>query len=234
MRELWEAIAPKMDLAQFVSGTILKLIVAALLGGCIGLERELRRKPAGLRTNMFICFGAAMFTILSFRYSEGTLDRTRIAAQIISGIGFLGAGAIIHSEGTVSGITTAATIFVVASIGMAVGGGEYLSAMFATLVILVALTLLGKFETSFNFKRLTMCYEVAGNYPEQLIATINRVMEELHLITKTISINNANGHHRVQFTIDALHRDHMSLVKKLQASTGIVKVESIKDTDPGE
>jgi putative Mg2+ transporter-C (MgtC) family protein len=234
MHTAWEAISPKMDLAQFVSGTILKLIVAALLGGCIGLEREIHRKPAGLRTNMFICFGAAMFTILSFRYSEGTLDRTRIAAQIISGIGFLGAGAIIHSEGTVSGITTAATIFVVASVGMAVGGGEYLSAIFATLVILVALTLLGRLEKSFNFKNMTMSYEVAGNYPEQLISTINRVLEELRLITKTISIGNANGHHRVQFTVEAKHRDHMALVKKLQACTGIVRVESLKDFDSGE
>jgi putative Mg2+ transporter-C (MgtC) family protein len=234
MHDLWEAISPKMDLARFVSGTIVKLIVAALLGGCIGLERELRHKPAGLRTNMFICFGAAMFTILSFRYSEGTLDRTRIAAQIISGIGFLGAGAIIHSEGTVSGITTAATIFVVASIGMAVGGGEYLSAVFATMVILVALTLLGRFETSFNFKNLTMSYEVAGNYPEQLIGNINRILEEMHLISKTISIANANGHHRVQFTVECKHRDHMTLVKKLQATTGIVRVESLKNVDTGE
>jgi putative Mg2+ transporter-C (MgtC) family protein len=233
MHELWEAISPKMDLAQFVSGTIVKLIMAALLGGCIGLEREMRHKPAGLRTNMFICFGAAFFTILSFRYSEGTLDRTRIAAQIITGIGFLGAGAIIHSEGTVSGITTAATIFVVASIGMAVGGGEYLSAIFATLVILVALTLLGRFETSFNFKNLTMSYEVAGNYPEQLIANINRILEEMRLVSKTISIANAGGHHRVQFTVEAKHRDHMALMKKLQATTGIVRVESLS-SEPSE
>src|SRR3954447_11130214 len=120
MRELLQIIDPRQnpDMAIFVSQVLIRLVLAAILGGAIGLERELRRKPAGLRTNMFICFGAAMFTILSFRYSEGTLDRTRIAAQIISGIGFLGAGAIIHSEGTVSGITTAATIFVVASIGM--------------------------------------------------------------------------------------------------------------------
>jgi putative Mg2+ transporter-C (MgtC) family protein len=237
MHELWEAMSPQMDLAQFVSGTILKLIVAALLGGCIGIERELRHKPAGLRTNMFICFGAAMFTLLSIRFSRvtgGSFDPSRITAQIIPGIGFIGAGAILHSGATVSGVTTAATLFVVASIGMAVGGGEYLSAIFATMLILVALTLLGRFETSFNFKPLTMCYEVAGNYPEQLIATINRIMEEMRLITKSISINNANGMHRVQFTVDAKHRDQMALMKKLQATTGIVRVETVKGAETSE
>ena len=234
MHELWEAISPKMDLAQFVSGTILKLIMAAALGGCIGLERELKQKAAGLRTNMFICFGACMFTILSFRYSEGTLDRTRIAAQVITGIGFLGAGAIMHSGGTVSGITTAATIFVVASVGMAVGGGEYLSAIFATIVILVALTLLGKVEARFNFKQYTMSYEVAANDPEQLINIVNGVLEECRLVMKTMTIGAANGHHRIQFTVDAKHREHMTLVKKLQANTGLVRAEALKGRDNSE
>jgi putative Mg2+ transporter-C (MgtC) family protein len=234
MREFWEAISPKMDLAQFVSGTILKLIVAALLGGCIGLERELKQKAAGLRTNMFICFGACMFTILSFRYSEGTLDRTRIAAQVITGIGFLGAGAIMHSGGTVSGITTAATIFVVASVGMAVGGGEYLSALFATIVILVALTLLGRLEARFNFKQYTMNYEVAASDPEKLIDIVNGVLDECRLVMKTMTIGAANGHHRIQFTVDAKHRDHMSLVTKLQANAGLVRAEALKGRDNSE
>src|SRR5207249_6460682 len=134
-------------------------IIAAILGGVIGLERELKHKPAGLRTNMFICFGAAMYTLLSSRYAHG-FDPNRIAAQIIPGIGFIGAGAILHSGGSVSGITTAATMFVVASIGMAVGGGEYLSATFATVVILLALNVLGWVEARFNFKSLLMSYEV--------------------------------------------------------------------------
>jgi putative Mg2+ transporter-C (MgtC) family protein len=238
MHLVWEALSPKMGLATFVSETVLKLVVAAVLGGMIGIERELRQKPAGLRTNMFICFGAAMFTLLSMRYSHSAtganFDPSRITAQIIPGIGFIGAGAILHSGATVSGVTTAATLFVVASIGMAVGGGEYLSAMFATLVILVALTLLGKMEARFNFKPLTMCYEVRGSYPDQLIATVNRVMEELRLITKSISIAPSNGGHRVQFTVDAKHREHMALLKKLQSTTGIVKVETLRGNENSE
>src|SRR5438552_10918230 len=111
-------LALRMDWATLLSTTILRLCLAAALGGVIGLERELKRKPAGLRTNIFICFGAAMFTILSSELAKdfGIGDRTRIAAQIIPGIGFIGAGSILHDKGGVSGLTTAATMFVVASI----------------------------------------------------------------------------------------------------------------------
>ena len=124
---------------------IAKLCLAALLGGLIGLERESKHRPAGLRTNLFICLGAAMFTLLSDQLATThTGDHTRIAAQIIPGIGFIGAGSILHARGDlVTGITTAATIFVVASVGMAVGGGRYLIAVFATVLILGVLLLLG-------------------------------------------------------------------------------------------
>src|SRR5207253_632499 len=116
--------------ASLLSTILLRLCLAALLGGFIGLERELKHKPAGLRTNMFICFGSAMFTILSVELAGKFVgDHTRIAAQIIPGIGFIGAGSILHSRGSVQGLTTAATLFVVASIGMAAGGGFYLQAV---------------------------------------------------------------------------------------------------------
>ena len=113
---------PHISLADLLSKSMVRLTLAAVLGGIIGLERAFKRKPAGLRTNMFICFGSAMFTILSNELAAewGIGDHTRIAAQIIPGIGFIGAGSILHAKGSVTGLTTAATIFVVASIGMAV------------------------------------------------------------------------------------------------------------------
>ena len=117
---------------RHVSSSIVRLLMAAILGGLIGLEREWKHRAAGLRTNMFICFGAAMFTLLSERLAGVPSDAARIAAQIIPGIGFIGAGSIIHNRGLTTGLTSAATIFVVASIGMAAGGGLYLTAMFAT------------------------------------------------------------------------------------------------------
>src|SRR3954452_22616920 len=97
---------PHINVDELLSKTMVRLALAALLGGIIGLERELKRKPAGLRTNIFICFGSAMFTILSAELAKefGIGDRTRIAAQIIPGIGFIGAGSILHDKGGVSGL----------------------------------------------------------------------------------------------------------------------------------
>ena len=132
-----------------------RLVLATILGGLIGVERQWRHKAAGLRTNVLICFGAAMFTVLSAQMADKFGgDHTRIAAQIIAGIGFLGAGTIIHAQGSVVGLTSAATIFVTASVGMAAGAGLYGTAIFATVVILIALVGLGKLEDYFVRKHL--------------------------------------------------------------------------------
>ena len=105
------------ELGVVLSSTLARLLLAAILGGIIGLERQLRHRPAGLRTNMFICFGAAMFTVLSRQLAGVESDSARIAAQIIPGIGFIGAGSILHARASVVGLTTASTLFVVAGIG---------------------------------------------------------------------------------------------------------------------
>ena len=115
------------ELGVVLTSTLARLILAALLGGVIGLERQLRHRPAGLRTNMFICFGAAMFTVLSRQLAGVESDSARIAAQIIPGIGFIGAGSILHARTSVTGLTTAATLFVVAGVGMAAGGGNVIN-----------------------------------------------------------------------------------------------------------
>src|SRR5947209_4630422 len=137
MQNFFHHAISRLESPEVLSSTLVRLVLAAFLGGAIGLEREFSHKPAGLRTNMFICFGAAMFTVLSGELAGAyTGDHTRIAAQIIPGIGFIGAGSILHARsGIVSGLSTAATIFVVASIGMACGGGMYLVAVFATILL---------------------------------------------------------------------------------------------------
>lgn len=132
--------------------TIIGLGVAAALGAVIGLEREASAKPAGFRTNLLICVGAALLTQLSAAVAGGADggvargDPGRIAAQIVSGIGFLGAGTILQARGSVIGLTTAATMWVVAAIGIAVGTGAYVEALMATALVILALRLLGRVE----------------------------------------------------------------------------------------
>jgi putative Mg2+ transporter-C (MgtC) family protein len=124
----------------------LQLCLATLFGGAIGLERELGGKPAGLRTNILICIGSVLYTKLSITLAAGTADPTRIAAQIVTGVGFIGAGTILHARGAVVGLTSAATIWVVAAIGVALGATFYWEAASTTLLVLVVLQGLGRVE----------------------------------------------------------------------------------------
>jgi putative Mg2+ transporter-C (MgtC) family protein len=128
--------------------SLLRLSLAAVLGGMIGIERELREREAGLRTHLLVALGSALFTIvgaygfhafLDSGQSVVRADPTRIAAQIVTGIGFLGAGAIIRQGLSVRGLTTAATLWVVAAVGLAAGAGYYSAAVITTAVVLVAL-----------------------------------------------------------------------------------------------
>jgi putative Mg2+ transporter-C (MgtC) family protein len=127
---------------------LVRVVLAGVLGGAIGAERELREREAGLRTHMLVAVGAALFTIVSayawadFTFSQRggiTFDPTRIAAQIVTGIGFLGAGAIIRQGLSIRGLTTAASLWVVAAIGMASGAGYYSAAVITTVLVLVSL-----------------------------------------------------------------------------------------------
>jgi putative Mg2+ transporter-C (MgtC) family protein len=124
----------------------LRLLLAAGLGGALGVEREIRQKPAGLRTNILIGLGAAMFTMVSIELAGPGGAPERLAGQIVVGIGFLGAGAIIRSGRSVHGMTTAATIWVNAAIGMAAGGGHFAMAAIAAAITLVVLALLEPIE----------------------------------------------------------------------------------------
>lgn len=210
-----------------VFGVLGRLIVATILGGAIGLERELKHRPAGLRTNMFICLGAAMFTILSDRFAtQFGGDHARIAAQIIPGIGFIGAGSILHERGSVTGLTTAATIFVVAGVGMAAGGGFYLFASFATILILMALYVLGFLEERLSLKSTLMSYDVVGDNASDVLNAINTALEREHHGLHGLNISEVNGHRRVQFTVAANARDHKMIVTELKRDQHISSVQS--------
>jgi putative Mg2+ transporter-C (MgtC) family protein len=125
---------------------LISIILAVIFGALIGLERELSGKAAGLRTNILICLGAAVFTTVSRQMATGNEDSiTRIAAQIVTGVGFLGAGAIIQDRGGIHGLTTAATIWLVAGIGMTCGAHLYKLALVTTLIAIIVLIGLAKF-----------------------------------------------------------------------------------------
>ncbi|HEV2689860.1 MAG TPA: MgtC/SapB family protein, partial [Bryobacteraceae bacterium] len=196
------------ELGGVLSSTLARLVVAAILGGIIGLERQLRHKPAGLRTNMFICFGAAMFTVLSRQLAGTEADSARIAAQIIPGIGFIGAGSILHSRGSVTGLTTAATLFVVASVGMAAGGGLYLTACFATALILIALALLGRLERTYELRTVITTYEVTGRNVDSMLREVNRILDNEKLTMQSVHLAAAEPESRIVFALDCQREEH--------------------------
>jgi len=141
-----------------------KLLLAVVLGGAIGLEREIKAKPAGLRTNILICVGAALLTDVSIRIAiiggQRVGDPARLAAQIVSGIGFIGAGTIMQGGGTVTGLTSAATIWVVAAIGIAVGAGYYIEAAGSGILVMVVLAWLTRLENRVRRMRRVVQYTV--------------------------------------------------------------------------
>lgn len=148
---------PGSDWTVFVNSFgdfMIKIVLAAFLGGLFGLEREVRGREAGLRTNMMIALASCLFTYLGvsiFPFGEGVVrDPARVAAQIVSGVGFLGAGALLVHKNKVRGMTTAAAIWLVAAVGMAVGAGAYFQAVFTTILALVVLVLLAPISKSLD------------------------------------------------------------------------------------
>ena len=159
---------------------ILDIVIAALLGGAIGLEREYRSKEAGFRTHFLVALGAALFMILSAHGFEGALtteghrlDVSRIAAQVVSGIGFIGAGTIIFQRQMVHGLTTAAGLWVTAAIGMAAGAGMYLLASFTTVLVLIGLEAFNWLLPHIGQRNLTIT--LSAKHRSQLQAVLEKV-----------------------------------------------------------
>jgi putative Mg2+ transporter-C (MgtC) family protein len=210
-----------------VSSSLMRLVLAAILGGIIGIERESKNRAAGLRTNLLICFGAAMFTLLSERLAGVPSDATRIAAQVIPGIGFIGAGSILHTRGVTAGLTSAATVFVVASVGMASGGGLYLTAVFGTGLVLLALFFLGRLEENFNLKVLMTSYEVTGASLEEVSNEVNRILESHRRLMQNVASGHTGQHIRLQFDVEGYNREQKELLQQLKASTVLESANSL-------
>lgn len=215
-------------LTGLIPQTLLRLALAAALGGVIGLERQLKHRPAGLRTNMFICFGAALFTILSIQLAgDFQGERTRIASQIIPGIGFIGAGSILRDKAGVTGLTTAATIFVVASIGMACGGGYHTLAIFSAALLLVALLVLGWLETRFNLKSVAVNYSiVTGKTSDEIVNEVNSYVDECDATVRGMRLGKVDSKVRLVFTVDGTHAEHKHLAEIFRRSADLHDFEA--------
>jgi putative Mg2+ transporter-C (MgtC) family protein len=229
----WQHIAElvhKEMASGVVASSLGRLELAAVLGGVIGLERELKHRPAGLRTNMF-SFGAALFTILSNVLAVEHLgDHIPISAQIIPGVGFIGAGSILRTRGLTTGLTTASTLFVVA-LGMAPGGGHYLTAIFAAGLVLVALFSLGHLELTFNLKTLLISYEVTGASVEQVTQEVKRILERQHRMMQNVLSGSTGQHIRLQFDVSGCNRDQKALLGELQSSAVLGNATSLGPVD---
>lgn len=168
----------------FTVEDLLKIVLAIIAGGLIGLEREFRDKSAGFRTLIFISMGAAAFTILSTRLAPVS-DPNRIAANIVTGIGFLGAGAILRDGSRITGLTTAATIWLSAAIGMAVGGGQYLLAALLTGLTVIVLWVFPFVEATIDRVREEHVYELTCPVDLNRIEALENRMRNIGLRTRS-------------------------------------------------
>jgi putative Mg2+ transporter-C (MgtC) family protein len=172
-----------------------KLGLATICGGAIGIERELSRKPAGLRTNVLICFGAALYMIVSRHIGGGApyTDPARLAAQVVAGIGFLGAGVILQARGSVSGLTTAATIFVVGAVGICIGEGMFSLGLFATVSIILVLVGLRRAERAVIKRARLFHYHLKTNDPAEFLEQLLNLLEEQGLRLEDFEIKEIAG-----------------------------------------
>jgi putative Mg2+ transporter-C (MgtC) family protein len=188
---------------------MVRLLWAALLGAAIGAEREVHRRPAGLRTGMCVSVGAAFFTILSVEIARTTGDSsaTRIASNIVQGIGFLGAGAILRERGSVTGLTTAATIFVVAACGMGAGAGMFWASGFACALVMVGLLVLFFVEQSFNLKPRYMLFRISTDNSLNLVSEIHRIFSQVGIALDNFQVSMTGPKNVIQFDADiTLHK----------------------------
>lgn len=204
-----------------------RLLLATALGGLIGLERELAGKPAGLRTNILICVGAALLMDISRSVAAaavGPADPARIAAQVVSGIGFIGAGTILVERGSIVGLTTAATLWVVAAIGLAVGSGAYASAIGATALVVVTLLILGRLE-NFLFERRTAVHvDLVLDADDEQLERIGLILRKHRIKGIPEKVQKQADHYRVTYELHGLARRRDDALGELAGEEGVRRV----------
>jgi putative Mg2+ transporter-C (MgtC) family protein len=215
-----------------VNGAVGRLLLACLLGGLVGLDREFNRKAAGVRTNLLICMGAAFFTLLSAVLAgDNSPNKGQVASNIVQGIGFLGAGLILHNRSRINGLTSAASIWVVASIGMACGAGLYAAATLGALIIVFSLEVVGFLERHANLKPYTITYEARGQHQAPMLQTILHAMDEAGQRFTGVETDTIGELQRVCFPLTTVRRQHDRLNKELTAGPAIDKLLTFRDPE---
>ena len=215
-----------------------RLLLATVIGGLIGWEREYSGKPAGLRTNLLICVGAALLADLSVYFAglsgggQIRADPARIAAQIVSGIGFLGAGTIIQARGSVTGLTTAATLWVVAAIGMAVGSGAYVAAVGTAVLVLLALTPLAWLEEWIRNHRSLRSGTVVASLEGEPVKRLREAMESRGLTPRLTVTEADRAEGTVSIRFDARgRREAFDELQQALVDDGTVRSFRVSEAD---
>jgi len=200
-----------------LSTIMYRLLWAALLGAIVGFERARSKRPAGVRTSLSICMAAALFTIVSVELAKMTGDSstTRVASNIVQGIGFLGAGVILREKGSIVGMTTAATIFLEAAMGMAAGSGLYKVSGFVCVVVLFALTVLVHIEKLFKLRSHYLLFRVVAENTSSLLTEIHQLFGELKLPLDHLNVSLDNGKHVLHFEADLSQRQQERVTARL-------------------
>ena len=196
---------------------LLRLLCASALGAAIGVEREIHHRPAGVRTSMFVCMATALFTILSVEISHiyGDSSSTRIASNIVQGIGFLGAGAILKDSAGLVGMTTAATIFAEAAIGMAAGAGLYAVAGSAAAIVLVGLFVVAWCADRFNIKSRSLVFRFTTSHADSVAGEVQRLLGNLKSPAQQFRVSMTGASSVVEFEAIVSHKQQEQIVEQL-------------------
>jgi putative Mg2+ transporter-C (MgtC) family protein len=196
----------------------IKLLIAVVCGGAIGFERELSHKPAGLRTNVLVCMGATLFMIVSRHIGGGAAytDPARLVAQVVTAIGFLGAGVILQSRGSISGLTTAATILLVGAVGVTIGEGMFTVAAMTTVLVVIVLVLLRRVETALVRRRRLFQYVLKTGDPSRSVADLFTMIDNEGLRLNDFSLRDApDGRHELRFAVITSLTENSRLIELL-------------------
>lgn len=206
----------------------LKLLLAVALGGLIGLERESSQKPAGFRTNILICIGATMMMVLSgliFQGKEGSENHlTRIAAGVITGIGFIGAGTIIQARGIVVGLTTAATLWAVAGLGLVIGAGYYWIAIIFAAIIILTLVIFRQFEDQY-LKKSFYQYNVKAKYSEDILTNIKKLALHEGLKFRELNLRKEENFSIIDFSFQTSEEKEQKFNQSLLSLEEILEIK---------